>query len=185
MKKAVFLDRDGVLNREVDNLRRLSQLRLLPGVPEALKKIRALGYLAIVVTNQPVVARGWLSEAGLKEVHDVLEKRLRRKGAVLDAIYYCPHHPNANLRKYRKTCSCRKSNLGLLRAATKKFHIDLKRSFMVGDSTRDIETGRRAEMRTILVQTGYAGKDGKFGVKPDFVARSLIAAAAIIRKHGK
>lgn len=184
-QKAVFLDRDGVVNREVDNLKNIKQLRLLPNVAASINRLNRFGFLVIVVTNQPVIARGWLTEKDLKKIHQILIKRLSQKGAKIDAIYYCPHHPNANLKKYRRRCRCRKPNIGLIRKAVKKFKIDLKKSFMVGDSTRDILAGKRAKLKTILVKTGYAGQDGKYEVKSDFITGNLSEAIKIIKKHAK
>lgn len=181
-QRAVFLDRDGTINREVDILRRLDQLNILPGAAQAIRELNRLGYLAIVITNQPVVARGWLTEKEIDEIHAVLVERLGKKGAKLDAIYYCPHHPNANLKRYRLECRCRKPNIGLVREAIKKFKINPRKSFMVGDSTRDILTGKRVGLKTILVKTGYAGKDGKYNAVPDFVAKDLREAVRIIRR---
>lgn len=180
--RAVFLDRDGVVNREVDVLRDIRQLHILPSAAEAIKKINLLGFLAIIITNQPVVARGWLTEKELDEIHAILIKRLQKKGARIDAVYYCPHHPNANLKKYRMRCVCRKPNLGMIKKAAKKYKIDMKKSFIVGDSTSDILTGKKAGLKTILVKTGYAGEDGKYGVRPDFTAKNLLGAARIIKR---
>ena len=185
LQKAVFLDRDGVINREVDNLKNIKQLRLLPNTAASVKRLNCLGFLIIVITNQPVIARGWLTEEGLWRIHRELMRRLAVKGAKIDEIYYCPHHPNANLKKYRLICQCRKPNIGLIKKAVKKFKIDLKKSFMVGDSARDILAGQRAKIKTILVKTGYAGKDGKYNVKPDFIAKNLLSAVNIIKKHTK
>jgi D,D-heptose 1,7-bisphosphate phosphatase len=182
MNKAVFLDRDGVINKEVDVLRSLKQLRLLSGVAQTIKQLNKLGFLIIVVTNQPVVARGWLTEKEVDNIHNVLIKRLSQKDAKIDAIYYCPHHPNANLKKYRCHCQCRKPNIGLIKKAVEKFKINVKISFMIGDSTGDILAGKRAGLKTILVRTGYAGKDGKYDVKPDFAVKNLIKAIKIIKK---
>jgi histidinol-phosphate phosphatase family protein len=181
MNKAVFLDRDGVINREVDVLRSLKQLRLLPRVAQAVRQLNKLGFLIIVVTNQPVIARGWLTKKGLEKIHQVLIERLAKKGARIDAIYYCPHHPNANLKKYRRRCQCRKPNIGLIKKAVKKFKINVKESFMVGDGTGDILAGQRAGLKTILVETGYAGKDGKYDIKPDFIIKNLNEAIKIIK----
>ena len=182
MPKAVFLDRDGVINREVDNLTHLGQLRLLPGVAAAIRKINQSGILAIIITNQPVVARGWLSENKLNLIHQEILIRLAKKGARIDAIYYCPHHPNANLAKYRKDCEDRKPNIGLIKKAVKDFNISLKDSFMAGDSTTDIQTSHNAGVRSILLKTGYAGKDKKFKVKPDYIVNNLFEAANLICK---
>lgn len=182
MNKAVFLDRDGVINKEVDVLRDLKQLRLLPGVARVIRQLNKLGFLIIVVTNQPVIARGWLTEEEVDDIHNVLIKRLSQKGAQIDAIYYCPHHPNANLKKYRRRCQCRKPNIGLIKKAVKKFKINIKKSFMIGDSTADILAGQRAGLQTILVETGYAGKDGKYNIKPNFIIKNLSEAIKIIKK---
>lgn len=185
VNRAVFLDRDGTINKEVDNLRSLSQLRILPGVTSAIRALNKHGFLVVVITNQPVISRGWLTKKEMDEIHAVLVRRLGRKGAKLDAIYYCPHHPDAQTKKYRVLCACRKPNIALIMRASKKFGINLKKSFMVGDTTRDILTGKKAKMKTVLVKTGYAGKDGKYNVKPDFVAKNLKEAVKIIKKNAK
>ncbi len=185
MAKAVFLDRDGVINREVDVLRDIRQLKLLPGAAKAIEKINKLGFLAVVITNQPVIARGWLTEKEVDQIHAVLIKRLGNKKAKIDGIYYCPHHPDANLKRYRLKCSCRKPGTGLIKKAAKELGINLKKSFMIGDRTADILSGKRAGLKTILVKTGYAGKDGKHEVKPDFTADNLSKAADIIKKNAK
>ncbi|MBI3589571.1 MAG: HAD family hydrolase [Candidatus Liptonbacteria bacterium] len=179
---AVFLDRDGTINREVDVLRDLKQLKILPRAAEAIKKINRLGFLVIVITNQPVIARGWLTEKEVDKIHAVLISRLARKGAKIDAIYYCPHHPNANLKKYRVKCHCRKPNIGMILKAAKKYKINLKKSFMIGDHTRDILTGKNAKLKTILVKTGYAGKDNYYKIKPDFTTQNLQGAIKIIKR---
>ncbi|MEK7075435.1 MAG: HAD family hydrolase [Patescibacteria group bacterium] len=184
-QRAVFLDRDGVINREVDNLKNVKQLRLLPNVAASIKKLNRLGFLIIVVTNQPVIARGWLTEERLEKIHQVLIERLAKQGARIDAIYYCPHHPNANLKKYRLICQCRKPNIGLIKKAVKKFKINIKKSFIIGDRTADILAGKRTKLKTILVKTGYAGQDGKYDIKQDFIAGNLSEAVKIIKKYEK
>ena len=185
MRRAVFLDRDGTIIKERDVLRGVKELRLLRGVALSICTLKKMGFLVIVVTNQPVVARGWLTEQEVEKVHTVLVSRLKRKNANIDAIYYCPHHPEANLQKYRKKCSCRKPNIGMIKQAQKKFSISLKKSFIVGDSTRDILAGNKAGLKTILVKTGYAGKDGKYTAKPDFVAKNLMEAVKIVKNDVK
>ncbi len=182
MKKAVFLDRDGVLNEEVDVLRDVKQLRVIPGVAKALQKINKLGFLAIVVTNQPVIARGWLTEKEVEAINQVLVSRLAKKGGKIDAVYYCPHHPNANLKKYRLQCRCRKPNIGMVKKAAKEFSIDLKKSFMVGDTMPDIVMGKRAKLTTVLVKTGGPKNDRGYSAKPDFVAKNLGEAVKFIQK---
>lgn len=176
MKPAIFLDRDGVINREVDNLSDIRQLRLLPYAAAALKKLNQSGFLVIIITNQPVVARGWITEDDLGLIHRELLLRLAKKGAKIDAIYYCPHHPKANLLKYRIDCEDRKPNIGLIKKAINRFKISLKNSFFVGDSTTDIQTAKNGGIKSILVKTGYKGNDGKYNVKSDFVAKNLYEA---------
>lgn len=178
--RAVFLDRDGTINREVDVLRDLRQLRLLPGAAHAIRRLNRLGLRVIVITNQPVIARGWQDEAGVEEIHRVLSGRLLRRGARLDAIYYCPHHPHADRKEYRVRCRCRKPGTALIARAARDFGIDLSRSFLAGDSTGDILAGKRAGLTTLLVDTGHGGRDGKHVASPDYRVRNLREAARII-----
>jgi len=186
MTKAVFLDRDGTINKEVDVLCDLKQLKILPRAVEAIKKINQLGYLAIIITNQPVIARGWLTEKEVDHIHTVLISRLVKKGAKIDAVYYCPHHPNANLKKYRLKCRCRKPNIGMIQKAVKDFKINIKNSFLIGDTLKwDIKAGQKADLKTILVKTGRTGKDTEKKIIPDFTARNLTEAVKIIKKYGK
>jgi mannose-1-phosphate guanylyltransferase / phosphomannomutase len=183
MKPAIFIDRDGTLNREVDVLRDIKQLEVLPNVAAPLKQLSDLGFLIIIITNQPVIARGWLTPAQVEEINAELVHRITIDGGVVDAVYYCPHHPNANLPEYRAQCDCRKPNIGLFNQAMKKHDIDMSKSFMIGDSTGDILAGQRAGVKTILVETGYAGKDDKYEVKPDFQVEDLAGAVNIIKTH--
>ncbi|OGK31855.1 hypothetical protein A3I50_01660 [Candidatus Roizmanbacteria bacterium RIFCSPLOWO2_02_FULL_37_9] len=179
-KKAIFLDRDGVINREVDNLKSINQLRLLPYVSQAIKKFNQSGFLVIVITNQPVIARGWIDEIELQNIHKELVNRLKKRGAKIDAIYYCPHHPNANLAKYRKDCKDRKPNIGLIKKTAKDFNISLSDSFLIGDSTRDIQTAHNAKIKSVLVLTGHQGKDKRFDAKPDKIAPNLVKAVQVV-----
>lgn len=183
LSKAVFLDRDGTINKEVDVLRDVKQLRILSGAAKAIKLINNLGFLAIIITNQPVIARGWLTEKEVDAIHGILVRRLNKKGAKIDAVYYCPHHPNANLKKYRLICKCRKPCVGMIKEAVKQLKVNSKRSFLIGDSTGDILAGKRAGLKTILVKTGYGGKDGKYKTAPDFIAKNLTEAVRIIQKN--
>lgn len=182
---AVFLDRDGTINREVDHLRSVGQLRIIPSAAKAIKLLNRAGFLAVVITNQAVVARGMASEAEVDGIHAVMARRLARGGAKIDAIYYCPHHPDADVKKYRIRCRCRKPDIGMIMRAAKEHGINLERSFLVGDRTVDIFAGKKAHVRTVLVRTGYGGKDKKFDVVPDFFAKDLMAAAKIIIKNAK
>lgn len=184
MRRAVFLDRDGTLIKEVGDLTltHIKKVRFFKGVAEAIKELNRLGFIVVIITNQPVVARGLATEKEVDQIHAILVKRLAKKGAKIDAIYSCPHHPKATLPKYRVRCRCRKPNIGMIMKAAKKFGIDLKKSFIIGDRTADIAAGNRSGMKMILVKTGYAGKDGKHEGKPDFVARNLKEAVKIIKR---
>lgn len=181
--KTVFLDRDGTINEEVDNLTDISQLKIFPDVAEGIKKLKQRGFLIIVISNQPVVARGWITETDLHLIHKELLDRLKKQGAIIDAVYYCPHHPNATLPEYRKICDCRKPHTGMITRAVHDFDIDLKRSFFVGDMMKDIQTAKNAEVRSILVKTGYGGGDAEYDVEPDYIARKFQNAVHYILKN--
>lgn len=154
-QKAVFLDRDGVINKYVGFLRNIDDFELLDGVSKAIRKINESGYLAIVVTNQPVIARGEVSFAELTEIHNKMETLLGEDGAYLDAIYFCPHHPDkgfdGEIPELKFDCDCRKPKPGMLIKAAKKFNIDLTKSWMVGDSDSDIMAGKNAGCSTVLI----------------------------------
>lgn len=147
-QKAVFLDRDGTINYHVGFLNNHRQFELIPGVAEAICRINQSGYLAIVVSNQPVIARGECSWEELQVIHNKMETELGKKGAFVDAIYVCPHHPDKGFvgerLEYKCDCDCRKPAAGLLEKAAKDFNIDLSSSYMIGDSQRDIEAGKNA-----------------------------------------
>jgi len=189
--QAVFLDRDGVLNREVGLVTRPEQLVLEPGAAEAVRRLNEAGVLAVVATNQPVVARGLCSEEDLARIHERLQELLWMEArARLDAIYYCPHHPerghpDANP-LYRGPCRCRKPAVGMLEVARERFGLDLRRCVLVGDRTADLLAARRAGCRSVLVRTGYAGRDGRYEVEPDHVAANLAEAVRLIlRRRGR
>lgn len=154
-QKAIFLDRDGTINRYVGFLRKTEQFELLDGVTEAIKTMNALGYLVIVATNQPVIARGEVTEEGLAEIHKKMETLLGLEGAYLDAIYYCPHHPDkgfeGEIPEMKINCECRKPKPGMLLKASEDFHINLRESWMVGDGRNDILAGKAAGCKTVLI----------------------------------
>lgn len=183
-RKAVFLDRDGVLNEEVDQLSKAEDLHVYEFAPEAVKNINSTDFMTIVVSNQPMVAKGFITEEQVEEIHKKLETELGMKGAKIDAIYYCPHHPEKGFKGERPelkiACECRKPESGLLLRAQKDFNLNLSKSYMVGDQTADILAGEKAGCKTILVQTGYKGKDGKYSVRPDWTARNLAHAVKIV-----
>jgi D,D-heptose 1,7-bisphosphate phosphatase len=154
---AVFLDRDGVINREVNLLSNASQLELIPGAADAIRLINKAGYLAIVVTNQPVIARNLCSIDELNLIHDTLETKLGKEGAYLNAIYYCPHHPDGGYpeerKEYKMICECRKPKPGLLLKAADEWNIDLKASYVIGDKKSDVEAGMNAGVKqNILIE---------------------------------
>jgi len=166
-RPAVFLDRDGTIVREVEYMRSLKQLRLLPRAAQAIRRLNEAGLAVVALTNQSGIARGLLSEEDLGRIHAELRRRLARSGARLDAIYYCPHHPDGVRAAYRRRCRCRKPAPGMLRRAAKELGIDLGKSFAVGDSERDLEAGRRVGSRTVLVRTGYGREtESAWGAKP-------------------
>lgn len=154
-QKAVFLDRDGTLNKYIGFLRDIEGFELLPGVAEAIRKINESGYLAIIVTNQPVIARGEVSYDELHMIHNKMETLLGNEGAYVDAIYYCPHHPHkgyeGEIAELKIDCECRKPKPGMLIQAAKDYNIDLSQSWMVGDSENDIKAGEAAGCKTELV----------------------------------
>ena len=176
-QKVVFLDRDGVINKEVDLLYKPEQLKLISGVEEAIKQLNNSDYLVVIATNQPVVARGLCTEESIREIHKKLETLLSRQGAFIDRIYYCPHHPDKGYpeenKKYKIKCNCRKPEVGMFLQAEKDLNISKEESFMIGDTTTDIQTGKNYGIRTILVKTGYKGLDKKFSIKPDYIFQDL------------
>lgn len=182
LRDAIFLDRDGTLNREVGHLNDLEDLELLPGVAQAISRINQAGRLAIGITNQPVVARGELSIEGLEKVHARLENLLGQGHAYLDAIYTCPHHPHkgfpGEVPELKIDCTCRKPGTGLIDTAARELKVRRSNSWFIGDMTSDIEAGRSAGLRTVLVRTGYAGSDGKHPFRPDFITPDLSSAVA-------
>lgn len=177
-QRAIFLDRDGTLNRHVGFVTEAPQLELLPGVAEAVRNINQSRYLAIVVTNQPVIARGEVTIEELDNIHNRLETLLGQEGAYVDAIYYCPHHPHKGYSgerpEYKIDCDCRKPNPGLLLRAAENFNIDLAASWMVGDSESDIQAGKSAGCRTALLHGAEEfGQNLTCKSLLDFVSRIL------------
>ena len=178
-QKAVFLDRDGTINKYVGFLTDINDFELIEYVPKAIKIMNELGYLVIVVTNQPVIARGELSEKGLEEIHNKMETLLGEQGAYVDAIYYCPHHPDSGyegeVKELKVECECRKPKPGMLIQAAVKFNIDLNQSYMVGDSENDVLAGKAAGCLTVLIDNGINNE-----TKNEHVAASLLDFATRI-----
>lgn len=183
-QKCVFLDRDGTINKYVGFARSLNQIELENNSSVGLKNINKSEFISIVVTNQPVIARGEVSFEQLREINNKIETLLGKDGAYFDDLFFCPHHPDkgfeGEIPSLKFDCDCRKPKIGLLLQAKEKYNIDLTKSYFVGDTTIDIQTGVNAGMKTILVKTGEKGEDGKYDVKPDFVINSLAEIKNII-----
>lgn len=170
LKKAIFLDRDGVLNKEVGYLSNPKDFVFLEGSIEALKILKQKDYLLIVITNQAALARGFLTVETLQVIHNKMVKILKENKISLDDIYYCPHHP-----EFTGPCDCRKPNPGMILKAKLKFNIDIRNSYMIGDTLSDIETGKNAQCKTVLVLTGYGKKEIKkeSSIIPDMIFKNL------------
>ncbi len=152
---AVFVDRDGTLNREVHFLRRVADLRLLPGSAAAVRALAEAGFTVVVVTNQSGVARGLIPPATLDAIHATLRRRLRDAGTDVAAVYACPHHPSEGRPPLRRRCRCRKPAPGLVERAARDLGLDLARSYCVGDSAADLGLARATGTRSVLVLTGH------------------------------
>lgn len=179
--RAVFLDRDGTINKEVHHLTRVDQLQLLPDSAEAIRLLNAAHFRVVIITNQSVVARGLLSPAGLADVHASLQRMLLAEGAMVDGIYHCPHHPTAGIGELGVDCDCRKPRPGMLLQAAEDLNIALDQSYMIGDTPGDLAAGQAAGCQTILVRTGYGAEteqqlNGR-SPHPVFVAANLLEAA--------
>ncbi|MGH9612388.1 MAG: HAD-IIIA family hydrolase [Bryobacteraceae bacterium] len=181
---AVFLDRDGTLNEEINRVKSADELRVFDGVAAAIRRLNRSEYRTVVITNQPVVARGDCTEAELQRIHNRLETELGREGAYLDAIYFCPHHPDKGFPGERADlkirCDCRKPETGMIRRAIADLNLDLSRSWLIGDSSADTKTAANAGIPSILVQTGHAGKDSRYPDQPGHVFPNLGAAVRFI-----
>ncbi len=182
--KAIFLDRDDTLIEDLDYINHPDQVKLLDGVAKALIELKAMGYKLIVASNQSGVARGIVSEQALGKIHDRLKQLLAEKGAQLDRIYYCPYHPDGVITKYRKESNWRKPNPGMLLAAADEMDIDLSQSWMIGNSSHDVEAGSQAGCKTILTNHPSHYKQHKLGeLNPDYRAVNIKEAVNIIKKH--
>ena len=182
LQKAAFLDRDGVINIDTDLIKHPDEMTVYPFAADAIKALRAAGYIVVVITNQSVVARGLTDLDGIEAIHARLERLLAEEGALVDAIYFCPHHPDKGypeeVPEFKIDCSCRKPKPGMILEAAERFNIDLSQSWMVGDSERDILAGQAAGCRTIRVQTGHGMKD--IQAQPDHHVENLQAAIGVI-----
>lgn len=181
-KPAVFLDRDGTINEEKNYLHRIEDFTFIPGVPEAIRRLKEAGYKVIVVTNQSGVARGYFSRADVDRLHEHIQRELAKIETAVDAFYLCPHHPEKGQGEFKVDCDCRKGKPGMLLQAAAEHGIDLTASWMVGDKRADLEAGRAAGCRSLLVRSGYgAGELAKgAGELAEAVVDDLSAAADYI-----
>jgi len=180
-RPALFMDRDGTISEEVGYVNHPSRFRLFPYTADAIKLLNDSGWLAIVVTNQAGVARGYFSEEMIREVHERVERELLSASARLDAIYYCAHHPSVGAPPYRLDCDCRKPRTGLIQRAAADFEIDLERSWMVGDRYGDLELARNAGLHSAFVLSGYGRGEWEYQraswkIAPELVAEDLLDA---------
>lgn len=193
--KAVFLDRDGVINELIyypeqgiiDSPFTVEQFRLLPGVGEAIKKFREMDYKVVLVSNQPGIAKGHMSEETFDNIRQKMKEELAREGAFLDGEYYCFHHPEAKVERLKANCECRKPNIGLLLQAAQELDIDLSQSWMIGDSLTDVKAGKGAGVRTILLgrmKCELCLLMDNEDVRPDAIAPNLKEAVEVILKQG-
>jgi D-glycero-D-manno-heptose 1,7-bisphosphate phosphatase len=179
VRPAVFLDRDGTLIEEKGYLSELDQVQPFPWSAEAVRLLRDAGFAVVVVTNQAGVARGFFDEAFVRATHAQLDARLEAAGAAVDGYYYCPHHPDGSVERYRLTCRCRKPAPGMIEAAARDLGLDVARSFVVGDKWLDVGLAENAGATGLLVRTGY-GRDEEAdpqGHRPAAIVDTLIDAA--------
>jgi histidinol-phosphate phosphatase family protein len=181
LQRAVFLDRDGTLNEENGLIFREEDFVLVDGAARAVRLLNDAGYLVLVVTNQPSVARGLCSCGDIETIHRKMTTLLGREGALLDGIRYCPHHPDKGFPEenpaFKIDCACRKPKTGMIDEFVRLYNIDVRASWMVGDTTVDVQAGENAGLRTILLQTGEAGKDGKYDSQPHQICDTILEAA--------
>jgi D-glycero-D-manno-heptose 1,7-bisphosphate phosphatase len=185
MKRAVFIDRDGTISEEVGYINHPSRFRLFPYSAQAIKELNDSGWLAVVVTNQAGVARGYFSEELITIVHEKMQLELEKESARLDAIYYCAHHPTVGEPPYRADCDCRKPRTGLITRASAELDIDLSESWMIGDRYSDIELARHAGIRSAFVLSGYGRGEWEhqrtgWTYQPDLVSENLLEAVETI-----
>lgn len=183
-RPAIFIDRDGTISEEVGYVNHPSRYKVLPFAAEAVRLLNQSGWLAILVTNQAGVARGYFTEELIHEIHNLLEAELSKGGARLDGIYYCPHHPSVGEPPYRQMCDCRKPRTGLITRAAAEHEVDLNRSWMIGDRYSDVELARNAKLRSAYVLTGYGRGEWEYSRhrwsawrgEPEIVAENLLEA---------
>ena len=187
--RTVFLDRDGTICEEVGYIDSIEQMKLIPRSGEAVRLLNQSGFKVVVITNQAGVARGFLPESRLQQLHAELNRQLREKGAYVDAIYYCPHHPTEGTPPYLLECDCRKPATGLLHRAASDLGLDLPSSYMIGDHFSDVECGQRVGAETVLLLTGHGqdtlAKRETWMKPPSYIAADLYEAVQWVLRHSE
>ena len=189
VNSAIFLDRDGTINEEMGYINHLDRFRLFEFSAEAIRRFNEMDYRVIVITNQSGVARGYFTEELLQQVHHTMIDRLNAKGARIDAVYYCPHHPDEGSGAYRINCDCRKPRPGMIHKACEEWSIDLESSYMIGDRYKDVVFAKQLQMKAGFVLTGYGRGEYTYqrknwDVHPDIVGDNLLEVAKIIAADG-
>ena len=176
-QKLILVDRDGTIIKEKNYLKSISQIEIFDESYDAVRKVNKKGDRIIMITNQPVIARGDVSISGLKKIHNYIEWEIGKKGGYFDDIYFCPHHPDkgfvGEIAKYKIKCTCRKPEIDMLNRSFSDYNGDLDLSWFIGDTTTDIKTANNFGIKNILLRTGYSGNDGKFNVNPDFILNNI------------
>lgn len=180
-RPAVFLDRDGTLNKEVNYLHKIENFEWVPGAPAAVKRLNELDVPVLVVTNQSGVARGYFEEEDIEQLHAFMEEELAKTGATIDDFYYCPYHPNGEVEEYRAVSHCRKPNPGMFEEAIQEWSVDPARSFVVGDKNSDLIPGNELGMTTLLVRTGHDITESD--AVHDHVVNDVRAAVDVIERE--
>ena len=190
MRPAVFIDRDGTINEQHGYINHTSRFVLLPDVGKAISLLNKNDYIVVVTSNQSGVARGYFPITLVKETHELMEQRLARDNAHVNRIYFCPHHSDGIVPEYTKECGCRKPSIGLVKKAAAELDIDMEASYVIGDRLLDIEFAHNANLRGILVLTGYGKGELKYSmpyksIKPTYVAKDLLKAVKWILTQDK
>jgi len=189
MRKCIFLDRDGVLLEDKGKILKKSDIIFLDGIHEALRNFNQLGYMIILITNQPLVGRGYIDEIELRKLHDYISNNIKKEsGILIDDIFYCPHHPSSEIEKYSISCNCRKPKPGMILDASLKHDIDIKESWMIGDQKNDILAGKLAGCKTIMIKSEknnfipLTNKETNYeNALPDLKADNLVEASRMIK----
>ncbi len=187
MQKAIFLDRDGTLNEEMGYINHASRFKIFDFTFEAIRILNNSGFLVFVITNQSGLARGYFDEKLLSEIHSSFIEKAKKEKARIEKIYYCPHHSDGSVKKFKIDCDCRKPKPGMLITAKKEFNLSLENSYLIGDRYKDIQFGKNNNLKTIMVMSGYGLGEFTFQKEnwpnhPDFICKNVLDAARLIKK---